>query len=91
MGRPMDAQKVISTAIGYLFVECKDAIAEKKFDKDDILWVMTVPSLWDNFAKQFLRKAAEKVSIGFFFFLFLNSYRFYHVKLFVQLHASCHF
>lgn len=63
MGRPMDAEKVISTAIGYLFVECKDAIAEKKFDKDDILWVMTVPSLWNNFAKQFLRKAAEKAGI----------------------------
>lgn len=58
----MDALKVFATAIGYLWIECKEAIAEKEFDKDNVLWVMTVPSLWNNFAKQFLRKAAEKVS-----------------------------
>lgn len=62
MNKPMDALKVFSHAIGFLIVDCRTAMEEKKIDKEDVLWVMTVPSLWDNFAKQFLRKAAKEVS-----------------------------
>ena len=28
---------------------------------DDIQWVLTVPAIWDDSAKQFMRLAAEKV------------------------------
>lgn len=63
MNRPMDALTVFAYAIGYLFQECNEAMEEKKLDKEDVHWVITVPSLWDNFAKQFLRKAAEKAGI----------------------------
>lgn len=51
MGRFMDVLKVILIVIGYLFVDCKEVIVEKKFDKDDIFWVMIVFFLWDNFVK----------------------------------------
>lgn len=63
MNKPMDALKVFSHAIGFLIVDCRTAMEEKKIDKEDVLWVMTVPSLWDNFAKQFLRKAAKEAGI----------------------------
>lgn len=29
---------------------------------DDVRWVVTVPAIWDDSAKQFMREAAEKVS-----------------------------
>ena len=32
------------------------------YDDDDIHWVLTVPAIWDDSAKQFMRLAAEKVS-----------------------------
>ena len=31
------------------------------FDDDDIRWVLTVPAIWDDSAKQFMRLAAEMV------------------------------
>lgn len=31
------------------------------FTYDDVYWVITVPAIWDLRAKQFMRKAAEKV------------------------------
>lgn len=34
---------------------------EGEFEYDDIYWVITVPAIWDLPAKQFMRKAAEKV------------------------------
>lgn len=32
------------------------------FNYDDVYWVITVPAIWDLRAKQFMRKAAEKVN-----------------------------
>jgi hypothetical protein len=29
----------------------------------DIRWVLTVPAIWNDGAKQFMREAAEKVSL----------------------------
>ena len=33
--------------------------------EDDIFWVLTVPAIWDDEARQFMRKAAFLVSIYF--------------------------
>ena len=33
--------------------------------EDDIFWVLTVPAIWDDEARQFMRKAAFLVSIHF--------------------------
>lgn len=38
------------------------------FTYDDVYWVITVPAIWDLKAKQFMRRAAEKVSIKILLF-----------------------
>lgn len=32
------------------------------YKKNDFTWVLTVPAIWDEPAKQFMQEAAEKVS-----------------------------
>lgn len=39
--------------------ECLDSSLE--LSTDDVQWVVTVPAIWDDKAKFFMRKAAEKV------------------------------
>lgn len=39
--------------------ECLDS--SFKLSTDDVQWVVTVPAIWDDKAKFFMRKAAEKV------------------------------
>lgn len=62
-GRNLKALTVFSHAIRYL----KDHLLKSLKDKGsivkerDILWVLTVPAIWDHTAKLFMRKAAEKV------------------------------
>ena len=34
----------------------------KRVERDDIFWVLTVPAIWDDSAKQFMREAAVNVS-----------------------------
>lgn len=31
-------------------------------EENDVTWVLTVPAIWDEPAKQFMEEAAEKVS-----------------------------
>ena len=64
MGKSMQALTVFSLAIRYLkehsFAKiqafCKGMILDK-----DLYFVLTVPAIWDDPAKQFMREAAEKV------------------------------
>ena len=54
----MLALEVFSESIRYL----KDhALRHLDGPDDDIQWVLTVPAIWDDSAKQFMRLAAEKV------------------------------
>ena len=53
-------------------IECLKMKLFEQLDKDktvlspdDILWVLTVPAIWDDSAKDFMRKAAITVSIAF--------------------------
>lgn len=32
------------------------------YEKNDVTWVLTVPAIWDEPAKQFMQEATEKVS-----------------------------
>lgn len=41
--------------------ECLDSSFQ--LSPDDVQWVVTVPAIWDDKAKFFMRKAAEKVNI----------------------------
>lgn len=73
-GKKMSAMKVFSEAIRYLKEQLDQTLAKSLEVKktgggagqrnswaDDIRWVLTVPAIWSNEAKQFMRMAAEKV------------------------------
>lgn len=59
----MKALKVFSSAIGYLkdrlLSQCQSQITG--IEESDILWVLTVPAIWNDKARQFMREAAEMV------------------------------
>lgn len=62
----MDAMKVFSEMIKYfknhLVTVCKDKQTE--VEESDIQFVITVPAIWTDPAKQFMREAAEKVNLA---------------------------
>jgi len=64
MGKSMQALIVFSLAIRYL----KEHLLEKMqkgvkgmIQDEDLYFVLTVPAIWDDPSKQFMREAAEKV------------------------------
>ena len=63
-GRELDAMTVFSHAIRYLkdhllrSVEHRGGLVQKQ---KEIQWVLTVPAMWDDTAKHFMRQAAQKV------------------------------
>lgn len=71
----MKAIDLFSIAIGFLKEECTDLLTKKNMmvADDEIQWILTVPAIWDEFAKQFMRKAAETVRfLLVIFLLFAN-------------------
>ena len=55
--------KVFSMCIAYLKKDLLE-VSEKRITRDelmeeDIHWVLTVPAIWNDSAKQFMREAAE--------------------------------
>lgn len=64
-GKRMEAMKVFSSAIGYLkdhmLTTCKNQLTD--IEQSDIMWVLTVPAIWTDSSKQFMREAAEKVDL----------------------------
>lgn len=71
-GVQVKALDVFSIAIKYLKDRAVEKLLQslKNVEKDDIHYVLTVPAIWNDQAKLFMRKAAEKVCI------FLNVYIF---------------
>ena len=65
-GKHMYAMDVFSEAIGYLKRHAMYTFAESGLGITDkeIKWVLTVPGIWGDAAKQFMREAAEKVRNG---------------------------
>ncbi|KAK3099348.1 hypothetical protein FSP39_003120 [Pinctada imbricata] len=63
--KPLEAMKVFSMSIKFLkdhlFKSIKDKVPE--IQSDDIHYVLTVPAIWDDNAKQFMREAAMKAGI----------------------------
>ncbi|XP_060607112.1 heat shock 70 kDa protein 12B-like [Ruditapes philippinarum] len=65
-GQKMDALTVFSLSIEYLknhllgMLNCSSLGVEEH----DITWVITVPAIWNDSAKKFMRKAAEKARIA---------------------------
>lgn len=69
-GKTMEALKVFTSSIGYLknelLTKCKNQTTD--INESEITWVLTVPAIWDDKSRQFMREAAEKVL--FFYFTF---------------------
>ncbi|XP_063414960.1 heat shock 70 kDa protein 12B-like [Mytilus trossulus] len=59
-GKHLEAIKVISKSINYLRGHLMEQIAKRdiQIKKTEITWVLTVPAIWSDPAKQFMREAA---------------------------------
>jgi hypothetical protein len=64
-GKSLKARTVFSLSIKYLRDDLmnmtKKKVLGKSIREDDIKWVLTVPAIWNDVAKQFMREAAEDV------------------------------
>lgn len=54
---------VFSAAIKYMHDHLLTEVENQdiKIQEEEIHWVLTVPAIWDDSAKKFMRDAAEKV------------------------------
>lgn len=88
-GKKLKALTVFSMAIEYL----KDDVLQEasksvvsSIGSDDVRWVLTVPAIWDDSAKQFMREAAQNVNVLVSFpkkmgFCVLNSVSFFNIEI----------
>ena len=62
-GRELPALDIFSMVIKYLKEHLLETLETRGtgLDNNDIHWVLTVPAIWSEPAKQFMREAAEKV------------------------------
>jgi len=65
--KPMNALYVFTAAIKYLKeflfnIELPNRGDHNEVFDNEITWVITVPAIWANAAKQFMRDAATKVN-----------------------------
>jgi molecular chaperone DnaK (HSP70) len=65
-GNRLPAMKVFSACIRYLRQHMMEACNSRRVDieEDEMQWVLTVPAIWTDSAKQFMREAATRVSHG---------------------------
>ena len=69
-GKKMKAIKVFSAVIEFLKENLMSTCKLQRTDIEDadIRWVLTVPAIWSDPSKQFMREAAEKVQYLFSLF-----------------------
>ena len=69
-GREMDALQVFGYSIQYLKNHLLSVVSQSSPDlqEGDIRWVITVPAIWADSAKKFMRQAAQQVIIVTFYF-----------------------
>jgi len=73
-GKQMKALDVLTAAIKSMRQYLLDSLiqrgAKRKLADNEISWVITVPAIWNNAAKQIMRRAAENVNIYEIFYFF---------------------
>ena len=64
-GRELPLMKVISESLRYIAEKAMEKLSEQvgKIVKTKIRWVLTVPALWSEEHKFFMRKAAQEAAI----------------------------
>lgn len=64
-GKTLSAKLVFSMAIKFLHDDVMETIRQgmtgEELTEKDVHWVITVPAIWSDVAKQFMREAAEEV------------------------------
>ncbi|XP_052278633.1 heat shock 70 kDa protein 12A-like isoform X2 [Dreissena polymorpha] len=70
MGKKMRAIDIFSLAINFIKTEVLNTLTDKEHMKDidinsenDLQWVLTVPAIWNDLSKKFMRDAATKAGI----------------------------
>ncbi|XP_062593076.1 heat shock 70 kDa protein 12A-like [Saccostrea cucullata] len=66
LNREVPAVEIFTHAIHYLKEHLLKDVKQRaahEVEETDILWLVTVPAIWDDPAKQFMRQAAEKAGI----------------------------
>lgn len=68
-GKKVPAIIVFTEAIRFLKNHCLGVFNERdlKFTINDIFFVITVPAIWTDAAKQFMREASERVIVVYYF------------------------
>ena len=64
MGKSLNALQVFAMAIEYLVEDMMKTVNDRltsSIKKDEVHWVLTVPAIWTDSAKQFMREAAVQV------------------------------
>lgn len=71
-GKQAKAIKVFAHAIRYLKDHMLNTLEQRGagIKAKDINWVLTVPAIWEDPAKQFMREAAEEVNMHDFLSIF---------------------
>lgn len=71
-GKPVSAMHVFSLSIKALTSHLIDQLAKQGtgIHDDEIRWVLTVPAIWTDSAKQFMRRSANEV----YFFILPSNY-----------------
>ena len=66
----MSAMTIFSMAINYMRGHLMDALVNSFPDirQRDVMFIITVPAIWSNASKQFMREAADKVCFDCLFF-----------------------
>ncbi|XP_062569121.1 uncharacterized protein LOC134231209 [Saccostrea cucullata] len=64
-GKPLSAMEVFAKSLNYLKETFWESIksSDRPVDENKVFWIITVPAIWDEFSKQFMKNAAEKVGI----------------------------
>lgn len=85
----MPAIDVFARSIEYLKDEFVKKFEERNLQvsitplNENVTWILTVPAIWDEPAKQFMEEAAELVMFTYIIdIIFVSSYNCHYVKSF---------
>lgn len=85
----MPAIDVFARSIEYLKNEFVKKFEERNLQvsitplNENVTWILTVPAIWDEPAKQFMEEAAELVMFTYIIdIIFVSSYNCHYVKSF---------
>lgn len=75
-GREMKASDIFACCIEYIknkvFVRAEEAV--RGLTEEQIHWMITVPAIWNESARQFMREAATKVCLFSLFYKDVKNY-----------------